>query len=100
MSAKPDLSQMSVSLHINTASVVLTSCTLNVKFSGTRGTEKEHKKKKKEVIQNHENFVLFMFVYSKTNGGEGVKINAKDWKIYSYIHIHKYMVAVYSRKIL
>lgn len=47
MSAKPDLSQMSVSLHINTASVVLTSCTLNVKFSGTRGTEKEHKKKKK-----------------------------------------------------
>lgn len=57
-------------------------------------------KKKKKVIQNHENFVLFMFVYSKTNGGGGVKINAKDWKKYSYIHIHKYMVAVYSRKIL
>lgn len=36
---------------------------------------------------------FFIFVFLKMKGWE-FKINAEDWKKYSYIHIHKYMVAV------
>lgn len=45
-------------------------------------------------------FFLCLYIQRQIWGVGVVKINAKDWKKYSYIHIHKYMVAVYSRKIL
>lgn len=45
-------------------------------------------------------FFLCLYIQRQIWGVGVVKINAKDWKKYSYIRIHKYMVAVYSRKIL
>lgn len=91
---------MSILLHTNTASVVLTSCRSNTKFPGTRGTEKEHKKWIK-IWKQLKIFYFYIWIFKKKcSQSKAFKNKCKRLKKFSYIHIHKYMVAVHSRKIL